>query len=222
MIALTEFDLANYAEARSDLLEAHRLYPNARTLRALGMVEFELKNYPSSVSYLEQALASDVRALTAKQRSDAEALLERAQHYIGRYKIALRPREATLLVDGQPTVLDAEGWLVLSLGDHPVEASAPGHRTLHRTLRVVGASRERLDLVLLPAPLQEQAPETPVAPASARNDTPVYQRWWLWTTIGVVVAAGAATGLVLATRSPDPKPPQDGSLHEVVHLLQWR
>ena len=43
-----------------------------------------------------------------------------------------------------------------------------------------------------------QAATTP-ATAAAEEDTPVYKKWWLWTAVGVV-AAGAITGIVLATR----------------------
>jgi tetratricopeptide (TPR) repeat protein len=32
---------------------------------------------------------------------------------------------------------------------------------------------------------------------ASRAPKPVYKRWWLWTTVGVVVAAGVATGLTL-------------------------
>lgn len=43
-----------------------------------------------------------------------------------------------------------------------------------------------------PAPLNEPA-------APARDDsTPVYSTWWFWTSIGVVVAAGVVTGIVIA------------------------
>lgn len=42
-------------------------------------------------------------------------------------------------------------------------------------------------------------PETPVAPVVQAvpppKRTPVYKRWWLWTAVGGVVAAGLAVGL---------------------------
>lgn len=217
--ALDEFELANYAEARSLLLQAHELYPNARTSRALGMVEFELKNYVSCVDYLEQALDSQTKPLTAEQRREAEQLLGRANGFVGRYTIALRPSAAALLIDGQPVRPDARGVLRLPVGDHQLEATAEGHRPLRRTLSVAGGRSEQLDVVLLPA-----AADDPVsaheAPSAA--PTPVYKKWWLWTTLGVVVAAGAVTGIVLATREPKPKEPNGGSINQTFHLLSWR
>ena len=37
------------------------------------------------------------------------------------------------------------------------------------------------------------------APVSVES-RPLYTRWWLWTAVGVVAAAGAVTAIVLATR----------------------
>ena len=50
--ALAEFEAGNYAEARSQLFKAHSIFPNARTLRALGKAEYELKNYREAIDYL--------------------------------------------------------------------------------------------------------------------------------------------------------------------------
>src|SRR5262245_12806154 len=47
--ALTEFDARNFAEARALFLQAHALRPTARTLRGIGVTEFELRNYVDSV-----------------------------------------------------------------------------------------------------------------------------------------------------------------------------
>jgi len=41
-----------------------------------------------------------------------------------------------------------------------------------------------------------QTPTTPIPAVQSGS------RWWLWTAIGVVVTAGVATGILLATRSP--------------------
>src|SRR4051794_4488041 len=59
--ALKEHERGNFVEARELLRVAHKAFPNARTLRGLGKVEFELRNYGDSVAYLRQALESQVR-----------------------------------------------------------------------------------------------------------------------------------------------------------------
>jgi hypothetical protein len=212
--ALHEFELENYAEARSGFREAHRLYPNARTFRALGMVEFELKNYKDAASYLEQALASQERVLSDTQRANAEQLLTRARGYLGRYRVTVRPSNASLAIDGAAPSLDGSGVLVLSVGEHVLEAEADGHRPLRRPLHVVGGEDEALDVLLLPV----QVARTDGSKPDNRAFTPVYKKWWLWTTIGVVVAAGVATGLVLGLKKDEAGDPSGGSTNTVLRL----
>ena len=41
--------------------------------------------------------------------------------------------------------------------------------------------------------------------------TPVYKRWWFWTAVGVLVAGGVATGIVLSRQSAPSSPSCDGA-----------
>jgi hypothetical protein len=214
--ALREFELENYAEARSGFREAHRLYPNARTFRALGMVEFELKNYKDALEYLKQALDSEERRLSDTQRSGAEQLLTRARSYVGHYRVSLRPTNAHLLVDGAAPPLDGAGVVVLSVGEHTLEADADGHRPFRRELHVGGGEDEAIDVLLLPLQVARSESSKPDAPAIA--PTPVYKKWWLWTTLGVLVAGGIATGLVLGLRKSEPGEASGGNTNTVLRL----
>ena len=63
--ALSEYHLGHFEEARGLLRKAHALFPNARTLRVLGMAEFELRNYATAAGYLEGALPSRYAPSTA-------------------------------------------------------------------------------------------------------------------------------------------------------------
>jgi hypothetical protein len=60
--ALAEYAAQNFLEAMSMFARAHKLSPSARTLRGLGSASFELHRYSESVSFLEQALASEQSA----------------------------------------------------------------------------------------------------------------------------------------------------------------
>lgn len=94
-------------------------------------------------------------------------------------------------------------------GERLFEIEAEGYRaTRHRVRIAPGADVDfRVDLVL-----EDTSAIGPVAPlgASARRDmlpsqptrTPVYARWWFWTILGVVIAGGVATGVVLANQPP--------------------
>jgi tetratricopeptide (TPR) repeat protein len=53
---------------------AHQLFPNARTLRALGMVEYDLGHYGPALEVLNQALSASARPLTPELRSDVVRL----------------------------------------------------------------------------------------------------------------------------------------------------
>src|SRR5215510_11512113 len=62
--AVREFAAENFVEARSLFERAHALEPNARTLRALGLCAFELKQYTQAASELDAALKDLRKPLT--------------------------------------------------------------------------------------------------------------------------------------------------------------
>jgi tetratricopeptide (TPR) repeat protein len=195
------FEAGNYDVAREQFGTAHALYPNARTLRALGKVAYELSLYHASIGYLEQALMSSERPLTAAQRSETEDLLVRVRSHLAPVTLAVQPPIASVLLDGQPIALPADGRLMLAIGDHLLELSAPGYRPERHPLRVVPAADQRLSVLLSPAEPHAEA----AAPPSRGS------KWWLWTSLGVAVVAGAVTGAVLATRDAGVRDPSGGS-----------
>ncbi|HTU58204.1 MAG TPA: hypothetical protein VMF89_07215, partial [Polyangiales bacterium] len=165
---LEEFGERNFEEARAQFLRAHALSPSARTLRAVGMVEFELKNYADSVRYLEEALDSSVRPLEQARRKEVEALLETANTYVARYTLRVAPANAELLLDGSK--IERAALLVLDIGTHQLELRATGRMTERRTLKVKGGEHENLTVKL--AALQA-SPESTTDSGSAlqRDDT---------------------------------------------------
>lgn len=57
-----------------------------------------------------------------------------------------------------------------------------------------------------PAPLLVQAPPPlqPALPKVERQSRPIYKRWWFWTLLGGVAAAGITTAVVLSVYSREP------------------
>lgn len=52
--------------------------------------------------------------------------------------------------------------------------------------------------------------------------TPLYTRWWLWTSVGVAVAAGVAAGVAVAvTERPSSAPPADLTLRPEATLFSF-
>jgi tetratricopeptide (TPR) repeat protein len=58
-------------------------------------------------------------------------------------------------------------------------------------------------------PVPPQAAVQPATPAGlvaveSQAPKPIYKRWWFWTIVGGVVAAGVVTGVVVGTQSSSP------------------
>jgi tetratricopeptide (TPR) repeat protein len=200
--ALNEAALGNFAEAREHFRRAHALDPSARTLRGLGMVEFELSHYVESARLLAQALDANVKPLSGKLRSETEALLERAREYVGAVRVVSEPKSAAVMVDGALVDLGSSRSVSLTVGDHVFELRADAYLPAKQIVKVNGGETVRLDVKLVPAPSSVQATgplDMPKrdAPAAAQ---PTARKWWLWVTVGVVLAGGAATAAILLTR----------------------
>jgi tetratricopeptide (TPR) repeat protein len=141
-----------------------------------------------------------------KLKADPALLYNAAQSY----RLANNPEKAVILY---------KNYLQL----YPNESNAEDVRRQITKLREAIAAAEKaktspptdtnepkqLPAVTAPPAVTTSSPASePVARAVAsapapRRDTPVYKKWWLWTIVGVVVAGGAVTAAVLATRSSD-------------------
>lgn len=213
--AVSEYEAGHFEESRALFSQAHALMPSARTLRGLGMAEFELRNYAASAGYLEQALSSQTRALDGELRAKTETLLERANRLIGRFTLELDPSSAAIAVDGEPADLDAQRSLVLAAGDHTLDVTAPGRAAAHRTLRVRGGERQTLHIAL-PALAGVAPSAVTLAPQSqgsaeitADTDTDdggsVFSSPWFWVALSaVVVGGGVAVGIVAFGSDDEP------------------
>lgn len=145
---LREFSLHNYEEARALFLQAHAIYPNARTHRALGLAEFELKNYAASVRRLERALACKVRPLPPTLRDEVSRLLVRAYGFVARIQVVMQPVYASLFVDGVETMAGPYRTILLNLGSHELEVATDGYSSERRTLLVLGGEQLFVEFVL--------------------------------------------------------------------------
>lgn len=230
--AVQEFDAANYVEARVLFDRAAQLKPNARTSRALGYCDYELKHYVDAVKELTAALEDTRNPLTPSQRTDVSATVEKAKRFIGQLVLETKPPEASLVLDGRPAT--GRQW-TLDAGDHMVAASAPGYRSSDLRVNVAGGKDTRAELVLSPIEVSpEQVARTsedtgagpfgqqptaampatsPAAPRDGESGG-VLTKWWFWTAVGVVVV-GATVGTLIAVNQP--QKPNAGSSGVVLH-----
>jgi hypothetical protein len=195
--AVREFEARNYAEARALFEQAHALYPNARTERGMGFAEFELRHYGQCIVHLEAALSSSSKPLTSELRRETEELLGRAKGFVGYVRVDAKPVTAAIVIDGVTVELPAGEPLMLDVGDHVIEARAPGYTPERRKLSLRGGEEQQLPLVLA---RQQTA-------SKAKSERSWYKSPWLWASLGAVVAGAAtATGIVLTRPEKSPSP----------------
>jgi hypothetical protein len=201
--AVREFEAGHFEESRALFTRAHAHYPNARTLRGLGMVEYELRNYPEAIRNLEEALATKTRRLEGELRAQTEALLARAHAYVSRVGLVLQPNDARVLVDGALANLGGDRSLLLTVGEHVIDVQAEGYRSERRMLSLKSGGDETLQVALQRLTASEQ-PVEPAAGASAgaqsdraapTQEAPALTKvgaWVLTGTSAAVLVAGIA------------------------------
>ncbi|MFT3925117.1 MAG: PEGA domain-containing protein [Myxococcales bacterium] len=184
--ALEEYGLKHYEESRTLFERAHSIDPNARTLRGLGMVEFELRHYVAAEGYLEASLMSTKKALTEEQRVAVNELLGRTKQFIAKYELAVEPVAPAGMrveLDGKPVQWDSPEGLSVEAGEHTLRVSAPNSETREVHLDVKGGEQQTLRIEL--AFKGPEGPAQPVAP----------ERPYRKLGIGLT-SAGAAVGVV--------------------------
>lgn len=220
---VAEFERGNWVEARAFFGQAHAMRPSARTLRGLGYVAYELRDYVEAAELLRDALAHQEKPLEPDQRVRAKALLKQLQALIGTYRIQRSPEDALLVVDGEELAVHMK-TLRLSAGSHTLVAQAEGYQALERALEVRGGEQEALELTLKPtepaaspqlyartaddpSPLARGglAPDTGATPMQADDDS-ILESPLFWTGAAILVAGGVVLALLL-TQSEDPASP---------------
>lgn len=195
--ALDEFDAGHWAEARALFERAHTMFPNARTLRGIGMAAFELRDYVAARRALEAALVETRRSLTDEQRAQVTDLVTRARVFVGDFGVGPAPEGSTLDVDGVPTTPDGDltshATLPLAVGAHDVVLRAPDGRSARAQVTVHGGETAELSLAIgVPEPVatgpsETRAPPRPPPPSSDPGPGP----WILVGAGGAALIAGA-------------------------------
>lgn len=209
--ALEEYQRGHFEEARGLFQHAHKLAPSARTLRGLGMVEFELRHYVRASELLEASLLDVRKPLTDDQRAEVDKLLRRTRTFVARYTVSIEPAsaEVTLELDGAQVDFDARHDLTVSIGEHTLTVRAPGYTMLERRLDATGGEVAKLPLVLSADRHTLPAPQAG-GPAPSRVTHP-YRPWGvvLASVGGLAIAAGTTLGVMALSRAKD-APTQDG------------
>jgi hypothetical protein len=148
--ALEEYRLGHWAEAKAYFQQAHALSPNARTLRGLALVCYELRKYVEAIGHFRASLANTTRPLTEAMRQGVMQLIQDAERFVGRVEVQVTPADATLTLEGHPVTRDPEGRILVDAGSHELLAEAPGYESATRALRTDGGETIRTTLALRP------------------------------------------------------------------------
>jgi membrane protein implicated in regulation of membrane protease activity len=219
--ALREFDAGHYEEARALFLRANELQPSARTMRALGFCEFELRHYVAADRWLRAASADQRNPLTSEQRSDVERTLERIRTFVGRYHVQCDPASAKLELDGQSVTLDADGSLLLEVGEHVWTASAPEHASVTEHIDVRGGEDTTLRIALTRRADTTAGTTASAAPAKSSGRSSVLP-WSLVIGGGALTAGGVVLFALGRAAASDVENAKDGATYASIRDAQSR
>lgn len=201
--AVNEFRVGNWAEAKTLFREAHRLYPNARTLRGLGIVAFELRQYVEAMTLLQQALVDQRKPLDAGQRREAADQIARAERFVARLALQLAPANATVTVDGEAGSFNDQHELLVAAGERAVLVSAPGYESQTKRIEVEGGMRYGLVLQLVPSPVSASTPPaTPATTATASSSASADgadRASGFFIPLGPAIVAGSGAALLIVS-----------------------
>lgn len=157
--ALQEYSLGHWPEARVFFSDAHALWPNARTLRGLGMTCYEARSYVEAIDFLERALKDKTQPLTPKLASESQSILSQAKRFVATARFFITPDAAQLTIDDRPVHYNDDGVVLLDPGDHRLQAWSSGYRTEERTINAEAGSELRVRIELEPnRPVQSSLP----------------------------------------------------------------
>lgn len=216
--ALSAYQQRDFRRARQLFAEAHLEWPNARTLRGLGMADFELGEYVTAKQHLQDALQNTVKPLTGRLRTRTEALLKRARAEVGELVLEVVPSKIKLTMDNTPFDYRSGTPLDVDAGLHELQLEADGFFELDEQVDVPGGQTVTLRFELEAEPaasppvgasadvgasanIASPGPFDPALPPPEprTDDSSVWESPWLW--VGVGVLAVAVTGAVILTTS---------------------
>lgn len=230
--ALQAFDAKKWEKAREAFEAAHEREPNARTLRGLGMVAFEMEDFVAAYRLLRDSLRDRRRPLAGALREQTNELLKRTRLLVGLVRVTLAPTHATIKLDGELVEASEELWL--NIGLHVLTLEADGYESRKVSLDIRNGDDKEIAVALEPLPLSPSLVASQTEPGSAdsrgiglgdprqeRSDGgSIFGKWWFWTAAAGAVAIGVgATVLVNRSGSAVDKPPIKGSDGTVISAL---
>lgn len=164
--AIASQEGGDFTQAYALFESAHRRYPNARTLRAMGVAAFQAGHFVDAVTHLEASLSHPEKPLDSVLRAAVSDLLQRARAQLASYRISAEPDTALLSIDGDAWRAPPQEPLLLLPGEHVLTLHAEGFEPQSLSLTATAGAAERIRISL--AAKQQTPALTPEpSPASA-------------------------------------------------------
>jgi hypothetical protein len=188
--------------------------PRARA--QIGLAEAALGRWLLAEDHLTEALTANTDPWIARNRSVIESTLGTVRQRLGSLEVLCPVPEGEVWVAGRRiATLPLSRPIRMVAGTVEFEVRSPGRLTAHRTTVVPanGLARETVDDLVRSSPSASLTAEATAQrpgwvasqPGSSTSPAPssggILRSPWFWTAVGVVVAGGVTTGIVLGTQS---------------------
>lgn len=188
---IAKFDAGYYHEAIKLFEKAYAIFPSAKIHTRIALAHKWLGNNLKALEHYEVFLKL-VRGTPEGQQESAlvgqvEAEVQTLLKLIAQVRLlAEAPSGAEIRINGQLAGTAPLDKLVrLDPGPVNVTAMATGYYPFKRDLQISGGQLATVRVSLIKI-------KPRVVHTIVKIQVPWYKRWWIWTTVGVVVAAGAA------------------------------
>jgi tetratricopeptide (TPR) repeat protein len=139
----------NWAGALAEFEAAYALKPGAGAMQNIALCLKALFRYAEAAERLEQLLSRHADELDEAERQSVQEAMDELGALVGTLVLEVKPPEARVRVDGRATSQpERSAGVGLNVGEHSIDAEAPGYARLTRVVRVAGGQRltERLQL----------------------------------------------------------------------------
>lgn len=185
--------LARYSEERYEA--AIEEFQAAYELRQLPRLIFNLAQAHRHLGHAQEALRY-YELYQVKEPNPKPGLRAELELYITQMRTVVQQAERARRAQEQEEQLAAPTQGAPEPA-HPAAAPAP-------QAPAPAARPGQPSLQLTASPGATPPALATAAPRQGGEATPLYRRWWLWTLVSGVVAAGAVTGIVLGVTRPAP------------------
>jgi len=195
----------DYATALDKFTAAYEIFPSPKLWFNIGQANRDLGRPVEAVAafdrFLRNAGDAPPETLAEARRSAAELKTK-----LGQIQVTCATDGAEITVDGKQVGSTPLGEMVWTTpGRHQVAVQHEGFSPAIEDVAVVVGQATAVNIELRPLDLRATDGASGGAlvggGAPVAESKPVYRRAWFWVAVGVVVAGGVVTGVVLANQS---------------------